>query len=471
MAKFVIHAVRMEGAELVKLHYDSEISSLTWDNGLSVVPVKPKKYEDAFVVSEDNPAGKHDVTTLKIALGLACNYSCSYCNQRHTGDIGVNPDWEKFVANLPSWFDINRENVIVEFWGGEPLVYIKTLKPLAETLRRMMPKAKFSMITNGSLLNPETNEWLDRMGFFVSVSHDGPGQATRGPDPLENEKSNAGIRDLYARLHPKKRMSLNSMVHKENASRKDIVEFFQGRFGRDVRIGEGGVIDIHDNYAATLSPVAPSAPKLVQIGGTGSIASVSSKQYIRQSFLELAPMYRSLNINRRVTAFMNTIFNARPSSAVGQRCGMDKPDRIAVDLQGNVVTCQNVQASSMAPNGNPHLIGHVSELDKVKLNTGTHWSKRTECKNCPVLQMCQGACMMLEGEFWEHTCNAAYADNLPFFVMAIKFLTGCIPIYIEGPQRNDRHEIFGGIEESVQFLKDNKVVNDGNNAYNLNNPT
>ena len=55
--------------------------------------------------------------------------------------------------------------------------------------------------------------------------------------------------------------------------------------------------------------------------------------------------------------------------------------------------------------------------------------------------------------------------------MLIKFLTGCIPIYIEGPQRNDRHEIFGGIEESVQFLKDNKVVNDGNNAYNLNNPT
>ena len=145
---------------------------------------------------------------------------------------------------------------------------------------------------------------------------------------------------------------------------------------------------------------------------------------------------------------------------------MDRPDRIAVDLQGNVVTCQNVLAASMAPNGNSHRIGHVSELDKVKLNTGTHWSKRPECKNCPVLQMCQGACMMLEGEFWDHTCNAAYADNLPFFVMAIKFLTGCIPIYIEGPQRDDRHEIFGSIEESIQFLKDNKVVNDGYNPDN-----
>ena len=51
--------------------------------------------------------------------------------------------------------------------------------------------------------------------------------------------------------------------------------------------------------------------------------------------------------------------------------------------------------------------------------------------------------MFLEGPLWEAGCNNAFSDNIAFFAAAIEFLTGCVPVYIDGPQREDRRDIFG----------------------------
>ena len=51
--------------------------------------------------------------------------------------------------------------------------------------------------------------------------------------------------------------------------------------------------------------------------------------------------------------------------------------------------------------------------------------------------------MFLEGQLWEAGCDAAYSDNLIFFAAAIEFLTGCMPIFIDGDLPPDRKDIFG----------------------------
>jgi uncharacterized protein len=127
---------------------------------------------------------------------------------------------------------------------------------------------------------------------------------------------------------------------------------------------------------------------------------------------------------------------------MGQKCGMDKVNNIAVDLDGNVLTCQNVSANSVSPAGISHKIGHVSDLDAVTISTSFHWSDREECPNCPVLHICKGACMFLSGPLWEASCNNAFSDNLVMMCMGMEMLTGMIPKYIEGPQRADRKDIF-----------------------------
>jgi len=136
---------------------------------------------------------------------------------------------------------------------------------------------------------------------------------------------------------------------------------------------------------------------------------------------------------------------------------MDRIDSIAVDLKGNVLTCQNVSAASAAPNGQAHRIGHVSDLAAVKLDTATHWSKRRDCPSCPMLQICQGSCMFLEGPLWDRSCDNAYSDAVPIFAAGIEFLTGCVPIYIDGDFREDRKDIFG-LVNGVPDAKPKRVI-------------
>jgi hypothetical protein len=86
----------------------------------------------------------------------------------------------------------------IEFWGGEPFVYWKTLKPLAEGVRTLYPKARFNIITNGSLFDQEKIDWLYNLGFGVGISHDGPAyEAGRGADPLLEPEQRRWIRYAY----------------------------------------------------------------------------------------------------------------------------------------------------------------------------------------------------------------------------------------------------------------------------------
>jgi len=441
MAKFNLKCLNPLTNEAAEFFYDNETSELLNQKGESVaIFIDEKKYENVHALSIDNPANKTSPKTLKISLGLSCNYECSYCNQRFVpnADSTTLDDIKPFIDGLDSW--VKEEPETIEFWGGEPLVYWKTLKPLAELLRQKYRKSKFIVITNGSLLDEEKNKWLDRLGFNVGFSHDGPGYHVRGLDPLDNPEQRAGIMDLWKRLGPQGRMSPNAMVHKDNKSRAAIQEFLVNVFGEGVPIGEGGFIDPYDEG-----------------GAASSLQSYAEQIDYRNNALVEMREGKTKNFSithNKLTDFMDSIALRRPSSAIGQKCGMDRQDNIAVDLNGNVLTCQNVSAVSKSFNGESHKIGHVSDFENIKLNTSTHWSHREECPKCPVLQLCKGSCMFLEGPLWEAGCNNAFSDNIAFFASAIEVMTGgFLPFYIEGPQRKDRHDIFGlvhGVPEETK---------------------
>jgi uncharacterized protein len=417
------------------------------------------KFKKVKTVSKETPLGKSDIKLLKIQLGLSCNYGCEYCSQRFvpTEDETSSKHVDKFVKNLDLW--IKEPVEWVEFWGGEPLIYIKTLKPLAEQLREKWPEVKFKIITNGSLLNKELNEWLENMGFHVGISHDGPGQAVRGPDPLEDRKTRQAILDLFYRLVDKNRISFNSMIHRENMDRKKIQEFFENLLGGQyVRIGEGGFIDAYDEGG--LSNALQNRDEHLAFRRI-------TMQQLREGEIQ------KFNITRqRLFEWLETFAFYRPADIIGQKCGMDNEHTIAVDLRGNVLTCQNVSAISTAPNGKPHRIGHVSKLDDVKLNTSTHWSFRKECMGCPVLQGCKGACMFLEDKLFKVSCDNAYSDHLPFFAGAFEMATGCMPFGIIAHDKSlpdDRSDLWGPLDYEVKLPETRvayeKNLESGNTVY------
>ena len=153
-----------------------------------------KKSSDRVVkdFSPDEPIiGKsRRLTTLKIQLGMACNYHCQYCLQNAYRDGGARVANEQTVD---AFFKILDEQGIklavdgqVELWGGEPLVYWKTLKVLLPKIRsRWGDEVLVKMVTNGSLLTKEKVDFLMAHRVTVIVSHDGPGFDLRDDvDPL-----------------------------------------------------------------------------------------------------------------------------------------------------------------------------------------------------------------------------------------------------------------------------------------------
>lgn len=454
--------------KIVRYCYDSENSKLYSEEGWHIVPALPpsdglnltaaKRNRNVALAREhyippspETPGRKlkGNMRVIKIQLGLACNYDCSYCLQAQQPRTGSTPkEVDDFVAKLDKWVGPDFDGLSFEFRGGEPFVYWKTMKPLAEKIREKYPLAKFVTCTNGSLLDAEKNEWLDRMGFRVSISHDGPGQHVRGPDPLDDPKQREAILDLYRRLAPGERFAFAAMLNAKNQSRAAIRKFFQELTGDDnPPIGEGGLIDSYDDECVNLS-----------------LDPVTALHFRRNAYVEAlrGGMSGYGMPAMKMRGFIEGLATGRKASTLTQKCGMDMPNQISVDLKGNVLTCHNVQASERGVNGNSHKIGHVDDLDAVRLNTVKHWSVRANCSKCPVLHLCGGSCMYLDGEMFDVSCENSYTDNVVFFALALRQIVGGTLIYIDAPSLpEDRKNVFGMaevVDGKVQLVEGERVI-------------
>ena len=461
MPEFKIVGSKPENPSDTKIfYYNSEDSTLLDGDRNLIVKQKINQYQKiGWNSTKDNPIGKSkNIKTLKISLGLSCNYSCTYCSQRFVpnADQTSKKDVPDFLAKMHTWYDGGEDGLgngtKLEFWGGEPFVYWKTIQPLAEGIRKKYPNMVFSMITNGTLLDDEKIEWLDKLKFSIGMSHDGVGYHIRGKDPLDNPKQKEMIMKLWNRFAPQGRMSINAMLHKDNQSRKDIQEFLEKHFGTEyLNIGEGGFIDAYD------------------AGGLASSLHTQKDQieFRRISIKEIreGKANRFGVIYEKTKRFVQTLETGKQKSSVVQKCGIEDPKNLIVDLKGDVISCQNVSSVSTAMNGRSHKIGSVYDFDNIKLDTVTTWQHRKNCSKCPVLHICQASCQFLEDNLFQASCENSYSENIVYFAMAMELLTGYLPVRVENqPHRPDREDIWGldGYPEPVVMqkeVKENKKYN------------
>jgi uncharacterized protein len=456
---FEIHAERNSLDQKVFL-YDNQTNILKdLDGNVFKYPDLQDQVEqpEATRFSKDAPLKKSKVISLlKIQLGLGCNYTCDYCSQKFVErpESTTHKDIDSFLAKLDNLEFDEKIGLKIEFWGGEPLVYWKTLKPLAEALREKIPFAHFSMITNGSILTEEIIDWLMMMNFGIAISHDGPGQAVRGPDPFDDPVKKDLILGFHRMMYRlKKPFSFNSMLSKNNQSRKAIHDWFIKLTGNEnVILGEGTIVDAYDEDGITNS----------------LLTHQDHFNFRRTTFKEILVNDGYIGfqgIIEKINQFTNAVLSQTNSKYLGQKCGMDGANTLAVDMHGNVITCQNVSAVETSKNGQPHLSGTLDNYEDVKITTSTHWSNRAECPSCPVLHICKGACMFLDNKFWEVSCANAYSDNVTLFALAIQKMTGYIPYKIIGEGLPlERQDIFGTVfkheEKPLKRIIPIKVVSE-----------
>ncbi len=399
---------------------------------------------------KDRPLKKSKlITHLKIQLGLSCNYSCDYCSQKFVerAPETSKKDIDAFMEKLNVLEFDEQRGLTIEYWGGEPLVYWKTLKPLVESIKEKFSswkvRPKFSIITNGSILTDEIIDWLMENDFAVSISHDGPGQSVRGPDPFDDPEAKKRILGFYRMMtRLKKPFSFNPMMNSKNKSRKAVYDWFVKLTGdENVQLGEGGIVDAYD-----------------EDGITNSLQSLQEHfDYRRTAFADIYSTQGKIGFGgqlSKIDGFMNGVLTHDNARFLGQKCGMDSENTLAVDLRGNVMTCQNVSSLEVSKNGESHSGGNLDDYDNVEIKSSTHWSNRKECSSCPVLHLCKGACMFLDEKFWEISCANAYSDNVALFALAIERMTGYIPTLIKQQDLPlERQDVFGTIYQHQEKPK------------------
>ena len=410
--------------------YDPEDSSLVWADSGEPVPLpqafprqRDMKWQPFWHRHHPStPAGKsRAIRHLKLQLGLKCNYSCQYCSQAHQPhDIDGHPeDVAPFMQRLEGWFaggdDGRGAGVKIEFWGGEPFVYWKLLNPLGEAVKARYPNAQLSIVTNGSLFDDEKLAWVEKLDIGIGLSHDGPAQSYRGPDPLDDPETLAQIKRWVSRRMSLDRMSFNTVLHRRNQSLKAVRQFFADKL----------------DLPAMAIVLATEEVMLPYDQGGMSLALNGSEhaRYLHQVFWELATGSGMAvgTMRDKVDEFMRAQAQQRLLDSLGQKCGMDRDDSIAVDMKGNVTTCQNMSASTN------HKIGHVDQFDDISLDTAYHFSTRSECPRCPVTQLCKGACLFLEDQYWEAACDNSFTHNLAVLAAAVYYQTqGLILTRIDG---------------------------------------
>lgn len=415
--------------------YDSDKSEICIDG-----ESKPLVFRPPFNYKKTPDYGK----LARIVLGMKCNYDCAYCSQAFAREEVVGgslKDVDTFLARAKEWLPGAGR---VEFWGGEPLVYIKHLKRLIPALRDILPDAEFHIITNGALLTDEIGDFLAAHRVYVAVSHDAYAQKiTRGKDPLDDQELVEVIKRTFKKVNkavadysgdPTSVCCMNATLTKHSMDPVAIKLWFDKKFGEPIPVSCDCIMSI--GGAVGNEDMLMSPAELMRLCENVAAAGLN------------IPRNSPYSITGKVSDFIRAICDATPISEATAFCGATHNSIQAVDLQGNTYACQN----RIGPD---KIVSSVYTDPDKKAGFSDYRSRRC-CSNCPVAMVCRGACSLagVDKNAFAETCETKFWYSMGIFVAAFARLTGDIPVKIEGNIVRPVKELVQTAEGSERVLNE-----------------
>lgn len=226
-------------------------------------PVKPVNLEGRLSPTkvEDNLS---TIQQIIFESTEACNLDCTYCiyskfyinQKRGTKEFDIRKARLMLSYILDKRSPAAPKELIISFYGGEPLKNIRFIREVVEFCQ--LPRYKeinfrFSMTTNGLLLARHA-QFLSEHNMEVSVSLDGDGQANQYRI-LKNGKPSYNLVvqniDTLRKQYPgyfDKHVSFITVLHNQN-SYESVFRFFQERYNKTPLISAINTIDINAEYA------------------------------------------------------------------------------------------------------------------------------------------------------------------------------------------------------------------------------
>lgn len=315
------------------------------------------------------------VSDFYICLGLKCNFHCKYCHQTDLPkDIMEEATPSKIDKLIDQIVDsgIKIDNNLL-FWGGEPLVYWKTLKHAIPRLRELYPDIMFSIVTNGSLLDDDKFEFFKKYNVDICISYDGH-HTLRDYPVFDNPKVFASTKKA---LQSGGHISILPLVNNISDTPQEIKRDMTQRFGCEIGVGFHSIAKCDSNGASFINTVTISDEKLKEYYNT-------IYEMLHRNPKDIEPSLMS-----RFDELRRAIARGIPVNSMRSSCSIHLGSHVAVDINGNILLCMNYPFKSY---------GHISDYKNVKI-TGfySHLIKK-KCMSCPYVNECFGVCPIIKDE-------------------------------------------------------------------------
>ena len=341
---------------------NSSVSSFLEKNGL-LSPVEMEQPDFKKLYKPES---------LTLALTSGCNLRCIYCY----ATAGVNSKIMKYDIARAA-VDIVAKNAqdsglkilkITYHGGGETLVVWSLMKKISEYAESIWSKKiKYSIVTNGTLINPVIVDWMKKRQFNVLVSIDGPKKIQDKQRPKAD--GTGSFTDCLRGIGLLKRgnipCAIRATVTQEN------IQYLKA------------IVDIaaQTNSNLKLEPVTLTGK------GLYNVTPILADEFVA-NYIEALDYAKCLHVK---------VISSYDNIGVKQDFCAGNGQMFCVLPEGDITSCSRVTRKDDLL-ANLFLIGKISEgqiqinQEKVNFLRGLTISNFSQCEDCFARWSCSGGC-------------------------------------------------------------------------------
>lgn len=357
---------------------------------------------------------KRKIHTIFLMLGNECNLSCTYCLQHplvhEPLESKINPDVIEFIREVA--LDNPDDVLYLQFYGGEPLVYSPAIKEVVRQVEDLK-NIQFSTISNAKLLTDDLVEFFNEKGFNFTVSWDGEHVLeTRGYDALDEV---TGVRKqllsidslgmsavLSARNYPLETLEAFERFDEEYFNENNNFIGWNFDLVMDTGINNKFILDIdYDRVYREMEIIAERYVDMVN----------NRKDWGRITYQVIQ------DILQRVTWYYDKNGGQGNNKGKVTCCCSNGYGVLNLDLNGNLYPCHNTSESCGTIYDN-----YFTYLNKIIASDTSIRHLTNECKECPVVSVCNGGCKLVSDEARANTyCKLKQSYYLPVINTIAKY--------------------------------------------------
>lgn len=328
------------------------------------------------------------VKALCLHVAHDCNLRCKYCFAS-TGDFGtgrklMSPEVAKKAIDFVVKRSGKRTNIEIDFFGGEPLLAMDTVKETIEYCKNFPEKNfRFTITTNGVALDDETIDYINEHMSNVVLSLDGRKPINDEMRPAPNGKGSFDV------IVPK----FQKLVKDRKPTGKDY--YVRGTFTKKNLDFADDVIEMYNLGFDQLSIEPVVADKLE------NIPSEENRKIVEEYALteaDLPTIYREYErlveemLKNRDFNFFHFNIDLEQGPCVIKRlrgCGAGF-EYVAITPEGDIYPCHQFVGKPEYLMGNVFTDGFDTKIAEQfgRLNVYT----RPDCADCWAKYYCSGGC-------------------------------------------------------------------------------